>query len=150
MLSIVLNLMATTTLAQSTDDRRKTLALPDSAKNDYEEWLRNEPLKKAHQDSSVLRPMISGNIQAIAPEELMPKRPQISVEIMTPKLRTDMQLAAQSHWLEEQRKAQIGGAMTIGVNPISLIGWIVSKILPKRKSKKQRQKERLKQVLDNY
>ena len=61
-----------------------------------------------------------------------------------------MQLAAQSHWLEEQRKAQIGGAMTIGVNPISLIGWIVSKILPKRKSKKQRQKERLKQVLDNY
>ena len=149
MLSIVLNLMATTTLAQSTDDRRKTLALPDSAKNDYEEWLRNEPLKKAPQDSSVLRPMISGNI-LIDPKELMPKRPQVSVEIMTPKLRNDMQLAAQSHWLEEQRKAQIGGAMTIGVNPLCLLGWIVEKIMPKRKSKKQRQKERLKQVLDNY
>ena len=69
---------------------------------------------------------------------------------MTPKLRTDMQLAYQSHWLEEQRKAQQGGAMTIGVSPLSLIALVIDKILPKRKSKKQRQREKLQQILDNY
>lgn len=61
-----------------------------------------------------------------------------------------MQLAYQSHWLEEQRKAQIGGAMTIGVNPLSLIAWAVKKIFPRRKSKKRRQREKLKQIIDNY
>ena len=40
--------------------------------------------------------------------------------------------------------------MTIGVNPLSLIAIVIDKILPKRKSKKQRQREQLQQILDNY
>jgi hypothetical protein len=40
--------------------------------------------------------------------------------------------------------------MTIGANPISLIAWVVHKLFPKYKSKKQRQREQLQQILDNY
>ena len=80
----------------------------------------------------------------------MPERPQVNINIITPALRTDMRLAYQSHWLEEQRKEQQAGAMTIGVNPISLIGCLISKLFPHRKSKKQREREKLKQILDNY
>ena len=69
---------------------------------------------------------------------------------MTPALRQDMRLAYQSHWLEEERKAQKGGAMTMGINPISLVAWVVHKMFPKHKSKKQRQREQLQQILDNY
>lgn len=77
-------------------------------------------------------------------------RPPISINIMTPELRNDMRLAYHSHWLEEQRKAQIGGAMTIGFNPLSLLGIVLHKVFPKRKSKKQRERERLQEILDNY
>ena len=69
---------------------------------------------------------------------------------MTPILRQNMRLDYQSHWLEEERKAQKGGAMTIGANPISLIAWVVHKLFPRYKSKKQRQREQLQQILDNY
>ena len=93
---------------------------------------------------------MQSRLPIISPEKLSPSRPPISVVIMTPKLRTEMQLAYQSHWLEEQRKSQKGGAMTAGINPLSLVAWVVSKIIPHRKSKKQRQREKLQQVLDNY
>jgi hypothetical protein len=72
---------------------------------------------------------------------------------MTPKLRTDMQLAYQSHWLEEQRKEQKGGAMMVGVNPLCLIAFTISKLFPSlsnSKSKKERQREHLRQVLEHY
>ena len=61
-----------------------------------------------------------------------------------------MQLAYQSHWLDEQRKSQTGGAMTIGVNPLHLLGYLLHKLFPDRKSKKQREREKLQRILDNY
>ena len=133
--------------AQVVEDGKR-LQKPDSLKNDYEEWLRNEPLRPK-QDSLAIQPM-PPITPVTDPRELHPKHPPISINIMTPKLRTDMQLAYQSHWLEEQRKAQQGGAMTIGVSPLSLIALVIDKILPKRKSKKQRYREQLQQILDNY
>lgn len=141
--------MAAAGWAQGNDDNRKSLHLPDSAKNDYEEWLRNEPPKAADRDSAILQPLPPG-MSVPHPRDLAPKHAPISVVIMTPALRQDMQLAYQSHWLEEQRKEQKGGAMMIGVNPLSLVAWAVQKIFPKRKSKKQRQREQLQQILDNY
>ena len=147
-ISFLLLLMAALAGAQVHDDVG-IQALPDSIRNDYEEWLRNEPPRPAPHDSTALRPL-PPRIDMPEPRELGPKKPSVSVVIMTPKLRTDMQLAYQSHWLEEQRKAQVGGAMTIGVNPLSLIAWAVKKIFPRRKSKKQRQREKLKQIIDNY
>lgn len=134
--------------AQYDEDKGKALML-DSASSDFQEWLRNKPITPEMRDSLALTPL-PPSMPTVDPMRLKPKQPPVSINIMTPKLRTEMQLAYQSHWLEEQRKSQVGGAMTIGVNPISLIGYLIHKILPKRKSKKQRQREQLQQILDNY
>jgi hypothetical protein len=134
--------------AQSIEDRKHILQ-PDSAKNDFEEWLRNEPMRPGLHDSTAISPIEPSELK-LDPEKIKPKQPPISINIMTPALRNDMRLAYHSHWLEEQRKAQQGGAMTIGINPLSLIAVVIHKLFPKHKSKKQRERERLQQILDNY
>lgn len=133
--------------AQVSEDNKYRLR-QDSLKNDYEEWLRNEPLRSSF-DSLAVAPM-TPQMPAVPVSELKPRLPEVSINIMTPAFKTEMQLAYQSHWLEEQRKEQQGGAMMMGVNPLSLIGYLLSKIIPHRKSKKERERERLKQILDNY
>ena len=124
--SILLYLSSISVYAQVSKNDKK-IGILDSVKSDYEEWLRNEPQKSAQHDSSSIDPMQS-RLPIISPEKLSPRYPPISVVIMTPK----------------------GGAMTAGINPLSLVAWVVSKIIPHRKSKKQRQREKLQQVLDNY
>ena len=127
----------------------KRLHVPDSTKNDFEEWLRNEPLKPELHDSTTLSPIEPADLK-LDPSKIKPKHPPISINIMTPELRNDMRLAYHSHWLEEQRKAQQGGAMTIGINPLNLLALVIHKLMPKHKSKKQRYRERLQEILDNY
>lgn len=134
--------------AQSVEDR-KHMHQPDSTKNDFEEWLRNEPIRPELHDSTAISPLEPSDLK-LDPRKIKPKQPPISINIITPELRNDMRLAYHSHWLKEQRKAQQGGAMTIGVNPLSLIATVIHKIFPKHKSKKQRERERLQQILDNY
>ena len=147
---IMLSLLALAMMVRAqVEEGVKRLHVPDSAKSDYEEWLRNEPIKPELHDSSALSP-IPPSMMRLDPSKIKPKHPPISINIITPELRNDMRLAYQSHWLEEQRKAQQGGAMTIGVNPLSLIALVIHKLFPKHKSKKQRQRERLQQILDNY
>ena len=133
--------------AQIVEDGKR-LQKPDSLKNDYEEWLRNEPLRPK-QDSLAIQPM-PPITPVTDPRELHPKHPPISINIMTPQLRTEMQLAYHSHWLEEQQKMQEGGAMTIGINPLHVLGYVLQKLFPNRKSKKQREREKLQRILDNY
>lgn len=151
-LIICLSVLAVMAKAQVSNDK-KEVSVPDSIKSpasDYEEWLRNEPIKPEQRDSSVLRPM-PPRIERVSPDKLVSIRSnKIGVVVMTPKLRQDMRLAYHSHFLDQQRKEQAGGAMTIGVNPLSLIAIAVKKIFPKRKSKKERQREKLQQILDNY
>ena len=129
----------------------KQLQKADSLKRDFEEWLRNEPLQPAHHDSMSIRPQLPSTLVE-HPSKLIPERPKVSIPIITPALRTDMRLAYNSHWLEEQRKAQQGGAMMIGVtfNPLTVVGYVLHKLFPKHKSKKQRERERLKQIVENY
>ena len=147
---MILSLLALAMMVRAQiEEGVKRLHVPDSAKSDYEEWLRNEPIKPELHDSSALSP-IPPSMMRLDPSKIKPKHPPISINIITPELRNDMRLAYQSHWLEEQRKAQQGGAMTIGVNPLSLIALVINKLFPKHKSKKQRQRERLQQILDNY
>ena len=145
--------------AQDVEDKKR-IHLPDSAsiatphsdqrsENDFEEWLRNEPIRPEQHDSTAIRPVEPSDLR-LDPRKIQPKHPPISINIISPELRNDMRLAYHSHWLEEQRRAQQGGAMTIGVNPLSLIAIVIHKIFPKRKSKKQRERERLQQILDNY
>lgn len=147
-LSFTLLLVTTTCCAQGPDDDKCHMKT-DSLKSDYEEWLRNEPLRSTPHDSQTITPM-EPHISTINPLEQIPKRPKVNINIITPALRTDMRLAYQSHWLEERRKEQQGGAMMTGVNPISLIGYFISKLFPHRKSKREREHEKLKQILDNY
>ena len=147
---MILSLLALAMMVRAQiEEGVKRLHVPDSAKSDYEEWLRNEPIKPELHDSSALSP-IPPSMMRLDPSKIKPKHPPISINIITPELRNDMRLAYHSHWLEEQRKAQQGGAMTIGVNPLSLIALVIHKLFPKHKSKKQRQRERLQQILDNY
>ena len=147
---MILSLLALAMMVRAqVEEDRKRLHVPDSAKSDYEEWVRNEPLKPELHDSLAISPIEPSDLK-LDPSKIKPKHPPISIKIITPELRNDMRLAYQSHWLEEQRKAQQGGAMTIGVNPLSLIALVIHKLFPKHKSKKQRQRERLQQILDNY
>lgn len=134
--------------AQVADDDKKRLRA-DSLKQDYEEWLLHEPQQPVLQDTLTARQQMP-ELPVVEPEKLYPQRPPVSLVIMTPRLKTDMRLAYQSHWLEEQRKAQQGGAMTIGANPLALLGYLLHKIFPHRKSKKQRKREELQRILDNY
>ena len=158
---MILSLLALATMvrAQGVEDKKR-IHVPDSAKNatpysdqssenDFEEWLRNEPIRPELHDSSAIRP-IEPSTMRLDPSKIKPTHPPVSINIITPELRNDMRLAYQSHWLEEQRKAQKGGAMTIGANPLSLIAIVIHKLFPKHKSKKQRQREQLQQILDNY
>ena len=148
LLILLLLALATMVRAQGVEDKKR-MHVPDSAKNDFDEWLRNEPIRPELHDSTAISPVVPSTMRA-DPSKLKPKQPPVSINIMTPELRTDMRLAYHSHWLEEQRKAQQGGAMTIGVNPLSLIAIVIHKLFPKHKSKKQRERERLQQILDNY
>ena len=149
-LIVFLSALAVMAKAQVFNDRKQG-RVPDSAKgavDDYEEWLRNEPLRSEHDDSTAISPL-PPSMPVVDPMKLQPVQ-RVSINIMTPKLRQDMRLAYQSHFLEQQRKEQIGGAMTIGINPLSLIAIVVKKLFPRRKSKKQREREKLQQLLDNY
>ena len=134
---------------KTVDTSLQRMQIPDSVKNDFEEWLRNEPLQPSQHDTMAISPLLP-SIPITEPMKLKPKHPPISINIMTPVLRTEMALAYQGHWLEEQQKSQLGGAMTIGVNPLHLLGYLLNKLFPDRKSKKQREREKLQRILDNY
>lgn len=152
-LIICLSALAVMAKAQVSDDNKK-LQPPDtikSAADDYEEWLRNEPLKPDLHDSSTLQP-VPPDLSNLSPQANIPQHKPVQVVIMTPKLRQDMILCYQGHILEERKKQfkQEGGIMVGSINPLSLAALIISKLLPNRKSKKERQREKLQQVLDNY
>lgn len=152
-LIICLLALAVMAKAQVSDDR-KQIELPDtlkSAADDYEEWLRKEPLKPELHDSSALQP-ISPNLNSLSPQANMIQHKPVQVVVMTPKLRQDMILCYQGHMLEERKKQfkQEDGAMTIGLPILPLIAFAVKKIFPKHKSKKERQREKLQEILDNY
>lgn len=139
----------------STDDPTRD-ALRDStitsATREFQEWLLHQPKQSTEHDSTLHVHPLSPKAAIVSPQQLLPKHQSISpdLQIITPAVRQDMRLAYQSHWLEEQRKSQQAGAMMIGVDPIALAVRIIFSLLPKRKSKKERQREQLQRVLDNY
>ena len=152
-LIICLFALAVMVKAQVSSDK-KQVSIPDSIKSpadDFEEWLRNEPLKSTRRDSSILQP-VPPQLNNLSPKAMIPQQKPVQVVIMTPKLRQDMILCYQGHMLEERKKQfrQEGGVMTGSVNPLSLAALLISKLLPNRKSKKERQREKLQQILDNY
>ena len=152
-LIICLSALVVMAKAQVSDDK-KQIQLPDTLKNpsnDFDEWLRNEPLKPEQHDSGVLQP-VPPDLNHLSPQANIKQMKPVQVKVMTPKLRQDMILCYQGHMQEERKKQfyQEGGVMVGSVNPLSLAALLISKLLPNRKSKKERQREKLKQVLDNY
>ena len=152
-LTVFLSALAVMAKAQVSDDK-KQISMPDSIKspaNDFDEWLRNEPLKPQQHDSSVLQP-IPPQISRLSPQVNIVQHPPIKIPIMTPKLRQDMILCYYGHKLEKQQKQNKleGGVMVGSINPLSLAALLISKLFPNRKTQKERQREKLKQVLDNY
>lgn len=138
--------------AQTSLEGQKDMSRDSTINREFQEWLLNEPKQNLEHDSTSHVSPLPPETTIVSPQRLMPKHPGISpdLKIITPAVRQDMRLAYQSHWLEEQRKSQQAGAMMIGVDPIALVARIVLSLLPKRKSKKERQREQLQQVLDNY
>ena len=138
--------------AQTSLEGQKDVLRDSTINREFQEWLLNEPKQNLEHDSVSHVSPLPPEAAIVSPQRLMPKHPGISpdLKIITPAVRQDMRLAYQSHWLEEQRKSQQAGAMMIGVDPIALVARIVLSLLPKRKSKKERQREQLQQVLDNY
>ncbi|MDE7456102.1 MAG: hypothetical protein K2M96_05265 [Prevotella sp.] len=138
--------------AQTSLEGQKDMPRDSTINREFQEWLLNEPKQNLEHDSTSHVSPLPPETAIVSPQRLMPKHPGISpdLKIITPAVRQDMRLAYQSHWLEEQRKSQQAGAMMIGVDPIALVARIVLSLLPKRKSKKERQREQLQQVLDNY
>ncbi|MDE6646518.1 MAG: hypothetical protein K2K03_01580 [Prevotella sp.] len=138
--------------AQTSLEGQKDMPRDSTINREFQEWLLNEPKQNLEHDSVSHVSPLPSETAIVSPQRLMPKHPGISpdLKIITPAVRQDMRLAYQSHWLEEQRKSQQAGAMMIGVDPIALVARIVLSLLPKRKSKKERQREQLQQVLDNY
>lgn len=152
-LIICLLALAVMAKAQVSDDK-KQMQPPDtikSAADDFDEWLRNEPLKPDLHDSSALRPIEPERSALLPKPKVEPQKP-VQVVIMTPKLRQDMILCYQGHMQEERKKQfkQEGGVMVGSINPLSLAAFLIGKLLPNRKTKKERQREKLQQVLDNY
>ena len=152
-LIICLSALAVMAKAQVSNDK-KQISMPDTLKSpadDYEEWLRNEPLKPDLLDSSALQP-VAPQLNHLSPKANIQQQKPVQVVIMTPKLRQDMILCYQGHMLEEQKKQfhQEGGVMTGSINPLSLAALLISKLFPNRKSKKERQREKLQQIWDNY
>lgn len=138
--------------AQTSLEGQKDMPRDSTINREFQEWLLNEPKQNLEHDSTSHVSPLPSETAIVSPQRLMPKHLGISpdLKIITPAVRQDMRLAYQSHWLEEQRKSQQAGAMMIGVDPIALVARIVLSLLPKRKSKKERQREQLQQVLDNY
>jgi hypothetical protein len=88
----------------------------------------------------------------LSPKANIQQQKPVQVVIMTPKLRQDMILCYHGHMQEERKKQfhQEGGVMAGGINPLSLAALLLNKLFPNRKSKKERQREKLQQILDNY
>ena len=104
-LIICLFALAVMVKAQVSSDE-KQVSIPDSVKSpaaDFEEWLRNEPLKSTRRDSSILQP-VPPQLNNLSPKAMIPQQKPVQVVIMTPKLRQDMILCYQGHMLEERKK----------------------------------------------
>ena len=79
--------LALSVRAQVAEDRKR-LHVPDSVENDYEEWLRNEPLRPEQHDTMAIG-VLPPSIPVDDPMKTELKQPPVSINIMTRKKITD-------------------------------------------------------------
>ena len=90
---MILSLLTLAIMVRAQDvENRKRILLPDSAKNasphadqksenDFEEWLRNEPIRPELHDSTAISPVVPSTMRA-DPSKLKPKQPPVSTIVI--------------------------------------------------------------------
>ena len=125
-----------------------------SIQRDMEEWLSKMPTTVAPNQNDILAP--------IEPECLTKAALKDSPNFVEPDWKGIMtmpkcaeqnaQLERWGKWLTRQRQEQVGGAMTIGVGVSVGIQDVISYVLKKLKikSKRQKRREKLQKILEEY
>lgn len=135
--------------------RQETPVVPtDSTVNeidkDFEEWLRNEPLKSKQNRADLLKPIEPDIRQKLkAPLEL-DNFPKMTFNPKNPGkdlLPIDKRLEATKEFERKQ-----SGAMMVGVDILAVASYALQMFIKPQKhlSKKEKKKQKLKEILDNY
>ena len=125
-----------------------------SIRQDMEEWLSKMPTVIAPNESHILDPIEPDFLGKMAlkdkPNFLEPDWEGIMITSKTAE--TNHQLEHWGKWLAGQSQVQAGGAMTIGIDLGTIIQPALKKLLKKLniKSKRQRQREKLEKILEEY
>lgn len=137
----------TDTLTARKGDARKLeteRAKVDSIERAFEEWVRNMPIADKSAEGEVLKPIEPDFKQMVKPNDSI-RQQQIAFKIKMPKnmMPIDNRLETTKSFQRNQ-----SGAMTVGIN----IFGVLEKLFPKRKrmSKKEREREKLRRILENY
>lgn len=128
-----------------------------SIRENFEEWLSHMPSTVAPNPNDILAPVEPDFLSKVALKD-EPNFPEINWKDILSSSNCNEDLQYWSKWLERQRKEQAGGAMTIGADVFSLVGYIVSKFFPRKalkhqtvfKTKTQKRRERLEKILEDY
>ena len=126
-----------------------------SIRKNFEEWLSRMPSTVAPNPNDILAPVEHDFLSKVALKD-EPDFPEINWKDVLSSSHCDADLQYWSKWLERRRKEQQreGGAMTIGADVFSLVGFLVSKLFPRKasshKTKAQRHRERLEKILEDY
>jgi hypothetical protein len=137
----------TDTLTARMGDSRKLeteRAKVDSIERAFEEWVRNMPIADKSAEGEVLKPIESDFKKMVKPNDSI-RQQLIAFKIKMPKnmMPIDNRLETTKSFQRNQ-----SGAMTVGIN----IFGVLEKLFPKRKrmSKKEREREKLRRILENY
>ena len=137
----------TDTLTARMGDSRKLeteRAKVDSIERAFEEGVRNMPIADKSAEGEVMKPIEPDIKKMVKPNDSI-RQQQIAFKIKMPKnmMPIDNRLEATKSFQRNQ-----SGAMTVGIN----IFGVLEKLFPKRKrmSKKEREREKLRRILENY
>lgn len=137
----------TDTLTARKGDSRKLeteRAKVDSIERAFEEWVRNMPIADKSAEGEVLKHIEPDFKKMVKPNDSI-RQQQIAFKIKMPKnmMPIDNRLETTKSFQRNQ-----SGAMTVGIN----IFGVLEKLFPKRKrmSKKEREREKLRRILENY
>lgn len=114
-----------------------------SAEDDYEEWVRNMPIKDEIVEENVLKPIEPDFRKRVKPNDIA--RQQTTFKFNKPK-----SMMPEDNRLEYAKVSQrnTSGAMTIGVNILGVLNKLLSK--RKRMSRKERTREKLRRIIESY
>lgn len=130
-------------------DNDSTLFSDPDIQQNVEQWLLEMPTTIARNPESLLDP-VEPDFLSKAGLKDEPNYPTIDWKglMCESKIaKTNFQLGKMGQWWQAQKQVQAGGAMTVGVSVSVSLGTILKKIFG---NKKQKRREKLQQILDEY